>query len=95
MYPPEYTKEYLSRPLGEVVLDIADVARRGMTLIYGPPGSGKTSIAIRLASRVADKILWISTTEGPDLFREAAKRVGADPPTSSTSTTSHGPPGKT
>jgi KaiC/GvpD/RAD55 family RecA-like ATPase len=79
LHPPEYTKEYLSRPLGEAVLEIADVARRGMTLIYGPPGSGKTSIAIRLASRVADKILWISTTEGPDLLREAAKRVGADP----------------
>jgi len=61
------------------VLEIADVARRGMTLIYGPPGSGKTSLAIRLASRVADKILWISTTEGPDMLREAAKRVGADP----------------
>ena len=61
------------------MLEIADVARRGMTLIYGPPGSGKTSLALRLASRVADKILWISTTEGPDMLREAARRAGADP----------------
>ncbi|WP_148682387.1 RAD55 family ATPase [Pyrobaculum neutrophilum] len=61
--------------------EFVEVVRRGMTLIYGPPGSGKTSLAIRLASRVADKVLWISTTEGPDLLKEAARRVGVDPST--------------
>ncbi|ABL88991.1 AAA ATPase [Pyrobaculum islandicum DSM 4184] len=61
------------------MIEIAEVAKRGMTLIYGPPGSGKTSLAMRIASRIADKVLWVSTTEGPDLLREAARRVGVDP----------------
>lgn len=59
--------------------EILDIAKRGMSLIYGPPGSGKTSLALRVASRVADKVLWISTSEGPELLRETAKRLAVDP----------------
>ncbi|WP_333638672.1 RAD55 family ATPase [Pyrobaculum aerophilum] len=59
--------------------EILDIAKRGMSLIYGPPGSGKTSLALRVASRIADKVLWISTSEGPELLRETAKRLAVDP----------------
>lgn len=61
------------------VSEILDVAVRGMTLIYGPPGSGKTSLALRVAGSMANKTLWISTAEGPDLLKEAAKRLAVDP----------------
>lgn len=59
------------------MIDLAELAKRGLTLIYGPPGAGKTSIAIRLASRLGSRVLWISTTEGPDAFDAAVKRLGA------------------
>ncbi|MGB9705159.1 MAG: RAD55 family ATPase, partial [Pyrobaculum sp.] len=61
------------------MFEIAEVGTRGMTLIYGPPGSGKTSIAMRLASKIDGKVLWISTAEGPDLLTETAKRLAVDP----------------
>jgi MoxR-like ATPase len=48
------------------VKEIAEAAARGMTLIYGPPGCGKTSVAMRLASRLEGRVMWVSTAEGPD-----------------------------
>jgi len=60
------------------VKEFAEVAARGMTLIYGPPGCGKTSIAMRLASRLEGRVMWVSTAEGPDLLSQVAKRLGVD-----------------
>jgi len=61
------------------VSELAEVVREGLTLIYGPPGAGKTSIAMRLVDTVGNRLLWISTTEGPNFLTLAAKRVGANP----------------
>ncbi|MEZ0318533.1 MAG: RAD55 family ATPase, partial [Pyrobaculum sp.] len=59
--------------------EFAEASQEGLTLIYGPPGAGKTSIAIKLADRLAKRVMWISTTESPKLLAQTAKRVGADP----------------
>ncbi len=58
--------------------EIAEAVARGMTLIYGPPGCGKTSVAMRLASRLNGRVMWVSTAEGPDLLAQVARRVGVD-----------------
>jgi len=61
------------------VIEVGEVAQEGLTLIYGPPGAGKTSIAMRLADRLGNRVMWISTTEGPSFLALAARRVGASP----------------
>ena len=61
------------------MIEVGEVAQEGLTLIYGPPGAGKTSIAMRLADRLGNRVMWISTTEGPNFLALAAKRVGANP----------------
>jgi len=61
------------------VIEVGEVAQEGLTLIYGPPGAGKTSIAMRLADRLGNRVMWISTTEGPNFLALAARRVGASP----------------
>ncbi len=61
------------------MIELIEAAKEGLTLIYGPPGAGKTSIALRIADRLANRILWVSTTEGPKYLGAAAKRVGANP----------------
>jgi hypothetical protein len=56
---------------------IQDVVARGFTAIYGPPGSGKTSVAAKFADRVANRVLWISTNETPASLKGTFLRVGA------------------
>lgn len=52
----------------------AELGKKGLTLIYGPPGAGKTAFALRIASR-AERPLWISTSEGEAAFSAATKRL--------------------
>ncbi|MEZ0248251.1 MAG: AAA family ATPase [Thermoproteus sp.] len=58
-------------------VEFADVMYEGMSLIYGPPGSGKTSLAIRLASRAKGDVLWISAADSEDFFKAALERLNA------------------
>lgn len=55
--------------------ELIEAAKRDMTLIYGLPGAGKTSLAMVLASRVANRVMWISTTEGPHLLKQTARSL--------------------
>lgn len=59
------------------VFVLQEVSARGFTAIYGPPGSGKTSVAARIADRLANRVLWISTNEPPAVLKSILSRVGA------------------
>jgi len=40
------------------MFQIQDVVSRDFTVIYGSPGSGKTSVATKIADRVANRVMW-------------------------------------
>jgi len=54
---------------------------RGVTAIYGRPGAGKTSLAMRIAhERIAEgqKVLWVSLYEDKETFFRNAAALGYD-----------------
>ncbi len=51
---------------------------KGLTVITGPPGSGKTTLALKGLSRTGRKVLWFSFYENAELLMAAAKRANAD-----------------
>ncbi|CCC81137.1 RAD55 family ATPase [Thermoproteus tenax] len=58
-------------------MDFAPYLLKGMTLVYGPPGSGKTSFVVRLALLARKKVLWISTSDSEEFFRAVLRRLNA------------------
>lgn len=54
---------------------------RGVTAIYGRPGVGKTSLAMRIAYERVKKggrVLWVSLYEDKETFLKNAKSLGYD-----------------
>lgn len=52
---------------------------RGVTVVVGRPGTGKTTFCMRTAQealRAGRKVLWVSLYEGKDLFLEEAAKLG-------------------
>ncbi|ACB40012.1 RAD55 family ATPase [Pyrobaculum neutrophilum] len=58
-----------------------DLAFRGVTAIYGRPGAGKTSLAMRIAHgylAAGKKVLWVSLYEDKETFLANAAKLGYD-----------------
>jgi DNA repair protein RadA/Sms len=51
---------------------------RGFTLMYGPPGSGKTSLALYAAARMGQRVMYVGFYETVDKVREKIKGLGLD-----------------
>ncbi|MGC8582098.1 MAG: RAD55 family ATPase [Thermoproteus sp.] len=57
----------------------AGLELRGVTAIVGEPGTGKTSLCMRIAHealRAGRRVLWVSLYEGKDLFLQEAAGLG-------------------
>lgn len=52
---------------------------QGFTLIYGPPGSGKTSLALHAAAQMGERVLYVGFYETAEKVREKAAGLGLDP----------------
>lgn len=51
----------------------------GFTLIYGPPGSGKTSLALHIARKLGDNIMYIGMYENREKILSKLSYLGLDP----------------
>ncbi|MFB6491192.1 MAG: RAD55 family ATPase [Thermoproteus sp. AZ2] len=52
---------------------------RGFTLLYGPPGAGKTALALRLAAEMGQRVLYIGLYEPKEKVEEKLRYLGLDP----------------
>ncbi|MFZ8808241.1 MAG: RAD55 family ATPase [Pyrobaculum sp.] len=52
---------------------------QGFTLVYGPPGSGKTSLALYAAAQMGDRIMYVGFYETGDKLRDKIRGLGLDP----------------
>lgn len=52
---------------------------QGFTLMYGPPGSGKTTLALHAASLLGGRVLYIVFYETADKVRRKIAGLGLDP----------------
>jgi DNA repair protein RadA/Sms len=51
---------------------------RGFTLMYGSPGSGKTSLALYAAAQMGQKVMYVGFYETADKVQEKIKGLGLD-----------------
>jgi KaiC/GvpD/RAD55 family RecA-like ATPase len=51
---------------------------RGFSLMYGPPGSGKTSLALYAAAQMGQKVMYVGFYETVDKVQEKIKGLGLD-----------------
>ncbi|ABL88989.1 family 417, putative ATP binding protein [Pyrobaculum islandicum DSM 4184] len=51
---------------------------QGFTLVYGPPGSGKTSLALYAAAQMGERVLYVGFYETADKVRSKAEGLGLD-----------------
>nr|WP_236589734.1 ATPase domain-containing protein [Ramlibacter aurantiacus] len=65
----------------DAMLDIGGYARNSVVVLAGPSGSGKTTLALHFmaCSRPAEKGVWFSFYESPELLRGIGQRLGVDP----------------
>ncbi len=64
--------------VGGGVEGLLEMFRRGLTLIYGLPGTGKTSLALWAVSMLGLKTLWVSLYESRDDVAAEAGSLGLD-----------------
>ncbi|MEZ0248584.1 MAG: ATPase domain-containing protein, partial [Thermoproteus sp.] len=51
---------------------------RGVTLIYGPAGAGKSTFVAYYTHKKYSKIFWVSAFEDEPTFRDNMRRLGYD-----------------
>jgi len=52
---------------------------QGFTLVYGPPGSGKTSLALYAAAQMGERVMYVGFYETGDKLQWKIKGLGLDP----------------